>query len=136
MDTSKNTKTWNVTFWILQSLLAVFFIMAGVSKFATSVEQQRAQMEWAKHVSDGLIYFTGIMEILGAIGLLLPGLLKIKPVLTPIAALGLAIIMILAGCLNIYIGETKGAIVFVFAALAIFIAWGRFKKAPLAKSNL
>lgn len=131
MDASKNTKALNVTLWILQSLMAAFFIMAGVSKFATSVEQQRIQMEWARHVPDGMIYFTGVMEILGAIGLILPALLKIKPVLTPLAAVGLAIIMVLATCLNLYIGETKGASILIVAAIALFIAWGRYKKVPV-----
>lgn len=88
-------------------------------------------MEWARHVPDGLIYFTGVMEILGAIGLILPVLLKIKPVLTPLAAVGLAIIMVLATCLNLYIGETKGASILIVAAIALFIAWGRYKKVPV-----
>jgi putative oxidoreductase len=85
MTTTKKSKTLNISLWIAQSLLAAMFLMAGGSKFATSIEEQR-KMEWARHVSAGLIHFVGFVEILGAIGLLLPAILKIKPLLTPLAA--------------------------------------------------
>jgi uncharacterized membrane protein YphA (DoxX/SURF4 family) len=135
METSKSSKTLNVTLWILQSILAAFFLMAGIMKIITPIAEQRSQMEWAKHVSGGLIYFAGIMEVLGVLGLLLPSILRIKPVLTPISALGLAVIMILAACLNVSIGETKGAFVLVIAAIALFVAWGRYKKVPILPKN-
>jgi len=61
----------NVSLWAAQFLLAAMFLIAGITKFATSNEEQR-KMEWSKHVSGGLIHFAGIVEILGATGLLLP----------------------------------------------------------------
>jgi putative oxidoreductase len=110
--------------------------MAGVMKFATSIEEQR-KMEWAKHVPGGLIHFVGIAEILGAIGLLLPSVLKIKPWLTPWAALGLALVMVLAMALNISVGETKPVVaILIVAAMALFVAWGRFKKIPVKPGKL
>jgi putative oxidoreductase len=127
----EKSKALNVFLWVAQSLLAVMFFMAGIMKFTTSIEDQR-KMEWAKHVSEGLTHFIGLAEIVGAIGLLLPSILRIKPKLTAWAAIGIAIIMLLALALNVSIGETKAApFLLVLTAIALFIAWGRFKKAPL-----
>ncbi len=125
-------KALNITLWIAQILLAALFLMAGLTKFTASIEEQRSKMEWAKHISEGLIHFAGIVEIAGALGLLLPSILRKKPQLTPWAAVGLAIVMILAVILNISIGETKAAVLLVLPAIALFIAWGRFKKVPIA----
>jgi uncharacterized membrane protein len=131
MTTTKKSKAWNVSLWVAQSLLAAMFLLAGVTKFATSIEEQR-KMEWAKHVSAGLIHFTGSVEILGAIGLLLPAILKIKTWLTPLAAVGITIIMVVALALNVSVADTKPVMpILVIAAIALFIAWGRFKKAPI-----
>lgn len=127
----KKSKALNITLWIAQSILAALFLMAGVMKFTTSIEAQRSQMEWANHVSEGLIYFAGIAEIMGAIGLLLPSIFKIKPELTPWAAVGLALVMVLALVLNISIGEMNAMGLLLIVALALFVAWGRFKKAPI-----
>jgi putative oxidoreductase len=132
----KKSKGLNVALWIAQAALAAMFLMAGVTKFTTSIEEQSSKMEWAKHVSGGLIHFTGKMEILGAIGLLLPSILKIKPLLTPWAAIGGAVIMLLALILNVSIGETKAIVpILVITAIALFIAWGRFKKVPIESRN-
>ena len=130
----KKNKALNISLWIAQTLLAAFFLMAGVVKFTTSIEAQR-EMEWAKHVSEELIYFVGAVEILGALGLLLPAILKIKPILTPLAALGLAVVMVLAIALNVSIGETNAVGLLVIVAIALFIAWGRFKRLPIQPKN-
>ncbi|MFI5164180.1 MAG: DoxX family protein [Bacteroidia bacterium] len=139
METTSNIKkpkALNITLWIAQSILAVLFLMTGVIKFTTSIEAQQSQMEWAKHVSGGLIYFVAIVEIFGAIGLLLPSILKIKPQLTPWAAIGLALVMVLALFLNVAIGETKAiGTLTIIIAIALFVAWGRFKKVPIQSKN-
>lgn len=130
----KKNKTLNISLWIAQTLLAAFFLMTGVVKFTSSIEAQR-QMEWARHVSGGLIHFIGVVEIAGALGLLLPSILKIKPMLTPLAALSLAFVMVLAIALNISIGETNAVGLLVIVAIALFIAWGRFKRLPIQPKN-
>lgn len=131
MTESKKSKLINLSLWIAQSLLAAMFLMAGVAKFATSIEEQR-KMEWAKHVSAGLIHFTGFVEILGAAGLLLPAILKIKPWLTPLAAVGVTIVMVLALALNVSVGDTKPVMpIMIITAIALYVAWGRFKMAPI-----
>ena len=71
----------------------------------------------------------GVSELLGAIGLILPAALRIKPILTPLAASGIAVIMILATAYHIYAGEPPVTIAFFL--LAAFVAWGRFKKVPI-----
>ncbi|MFI5220236.1 MAG: DoxX family protein [Bacteroidia bacterium] len=128
---TKKSKTLNITLWIVQSILAAFFLMSGIVKFSTSIEEQRATMEWPKHVSAGVIHFVGILEIIGALGLLLPSILRIQPKLTPWAATGLALVMVMATALNLSIGETKAIGLLIVVALAFFVAWGRFKKSPI-----
>jgi len=79
----------------------------------------------------GLIRFIGIAEVLGALGLILPAALRILPVLTPLASLGLAMIMVLATALHASKGEPIGTQV-VFLLLTLFVVWGRFSKAPIS----
>lgn len=127
------SKSLNISLWVLQILLAGLFIMAGASKLFTPLEDQRTAMEWAKHTSDGAIYFAGLAEILGGLGLILPALLRIMPWLTSLAALGLAIVMLLAAALNGSIGESNAIMpTILIAGIALFVAWGRYKKAPIS----
>lgn len=132
-NTTSPSKALHIGLWVLQILLAFMFLMAGASKFFTPLEAQRASMEWAKHTSDGVIYFAGFAEILGGLGLILPSLLRIMPWLTSAAALGLAVVMILAAAINVSIGESKGIMpTILIAGIAFFVAWGRNKKAPIS----
>jgi putative oxidoreductase len=85
----------NIVLWLAQVLLAAMYGMAGMLKtFQTA--KAREQMTWAKNRSDGFVRFVGISELLGALGLILPAVTGILPWLTPIAALGLALIQLLA----------------------------------------
>jgi len=85
----------NIILWIVQILLAVMFLMAGVMK-AFQYERAKASLFWVKDVPRGLVTFIGICELLGGLGLVLPVLTGILPGLTPLAALGLALIMLFA----------------------------------------
>src|SRR5215203_3484702 len=85
----------NIALWIAQGLLAAMYLMAGVIKtFQTA--KAKEQMTWAKERSDGFVRFVGVSEILGALGLILPLVTGILPWLTPLAAIGLIIIQLLA----------------------------------------
>ena len=85
----------NIILWIVQGLLATMYGMAGVMKtFQTS--KAKDQLPWAKNRSDEFVRFVGISELLGALGLILPLLTGVLPWLTPIAAIGLALIQLLA----------------------------------------
>ena len=120
----------NIVLWILQVLLGVVFVLAGVMH-GFRQEQAKQRMVWMQDVSSGVLTFIGTAEILGGIGLVLPALTNIWPVLTPLAAAGLAIIMILAAIFHYRRGETSRiGVNLVLAALAAFVAYGRFVLVP------
>lgn len=117
----------NIVLWILQVLLALFFIFAGVMKFVTPV----GQMAGPTGLPGWFFWFIGLAEILGGLGLVLPSLLRVKPGLTPLAAAGLVIIMIGATVLSLKGGVAAAAIPFVTGILLAFIAYGRWRLAPI-----
>ena len=113
--------------WTLQALLAALFLFGGVVKLSMPIEELTAAMP----LPALFIQFISVCEILGAIGLILPGLLRIQPVLTPIAAAGLTVIMIGATVLTAMMMGVPSAITpFVVGVVAAFIAYGRFSLAP------
>jgi uncharacterized membrane protein YphA (DoxX/SURF4 family) len=117
----------NVFLWILQVVLAAMFAMAGVQKATQPKDELAARLPWVEDFSAGTVRFIGVMELLGSVGLILPAALGIAPVLTPLAATGLAIVMALAMLAHRRRREPK-AIAFnaVLFVLALVIAWGRF----------
>jgi len=123
----------NILLWLVQILLACAFGMAGVMKSTQPVDVLAANgIAWAPQLPLALVRFIGVSEFLGAVGLILPALTKIKPFLTPLAALGLLTIMILAMGFHVSRGEA-GALPanIVLGGLAAFVAWGRTSKAPI-----
>ena len=123
----------NILLWLVQILLACAFGMAGVMKSTQPVDVLAANgIAWAPHIPLVLVRFIGISEFLGAVGLILPALTKIKPSLTPLAALGLLTIMILAMGFHVSRGEAGALPVnIMLGGLAAFVAWGRTSKAPI-----
>jgi len=121
----------NRTLWIVQVLLAALFLVAGGAKFLMPADQMTQGMPaW---MSISFLYFIGACEILGGIGLILPGLLHIKPGLTPLAAAGLTIIVIGATAVTVMGGMIATALVpLVAAILAAFVTYGRWRLVPLA----
>jgi uncharacterized membrane protein YphA (DoxX/SURF4 family) len=118
--------------WIVQALLAIVFLFAGASKFIMSVEEMTRDI----HLPGAFLRFIGAVEILGAIGLILPSLLRMRPGLTPLAAAGLVIIMIGATVLSYMVGGAVMALApFVIGLLAAFVAYGRWKLVPIAASS-
>lgn len=108
--------------WIVQVLLALLFLFAGAVKLITPVEQIAQQI----HLSGWFIRFIGVCEVLGAIGLILPGLLRIKPWLTPLAAALLVVIMIGATVVTWQMKPGAGAALpLVTGILCAFVAYGR-----------
>ncbi|MFK7932575.1 MAG: DoxX family protein [Saprospiraceae bacterium] len=132
MSDQKNNKVINISLWVVQVLLGLIFIMAGATKGFQPIEAMAESMPWVTSVSEGLVRFIGISELLGGIGLLLPSILRIKPNLTVWAAIGLTVVMVLAALFHTSRGEFPaiGANA-VFIALTVFVAWGRSKKAPI-----
>lgn len=118
----------NVFLWIVQAVLAAGFAMSGLTKIALPKVRLVGMYPWVQDFALATVRFIGVMGLLGAIGLIVPAAAGIAPVLTPIAATGLAIMMVLAAA-TVHIprkepsGVTVNAILFVLAAL---VAWGRF----------
>ena len=113
--------------WIVQGLLAALFLFAGGAKLVMSLDQMAGPValpEW-------FLRFIGVAEVLGALGLILPGLLRIRPGLTPLAAAGLVIIMMGATVIGLVGGMVVVALMnVVVALLAAFVAYGRWRLVP------
>ncbi|MBC6450039.1 DoxX family protein [Actinokineospora xionganensis] len=120
----------NVFLWIVQGVLAAVFLAAGSMKLAKSHEALKADpnMAWTQDFSGGVVKAIGALEILAAVGLILPWLTGIAPVLTPLAALGLVVLQLGAFATHLRRGEMKmlpvNAVLFVMAAL---VAWQRYR---------
>jgi uncharacterized membrane protein len=118
----------NIALWIAAGLLAVAFLAAGLMKLTGKREQMIERMPWVGDFSQGQVKAIGAVEVLGALGLILPAVTGIAPVLVPLAATGLAITMVLAAVMHLRRGDGAAAVVpnIVLFALAVFVAWGRF----------
>lgn len=118
----------NILLWIIAALLAAAFLAAGVMKVSRTKEQLAASgLGWTEDFSAGTVKLIGALEILAAIGLVLPAALTIVPVLTPLAAVGLILLMIGAAVTHARRGETPMiGINVAFLVLAAVVAWGRF----------
>jgi len=122
-----------ITLWVLQVLLGCFFVMVGYSHALMPFDQIAPQATWMNAVPRWLSLFIGFAEISGGLGLIIPAATRIAPWLTPLAALGLATIMILAIPFHVLRGEASVIWMHtLIAALAVFVAWGRWRKAPIA----
>lgn len=117
----------NIALWVVQILLALLFIFSGVSKFLMPADEMAQNMP--PFLSVGFIYFIGVCEFLGGIGLVVPWLTKIRPGLTPLAAALLFIIMIGATVITAMGQPALALIPAVVGLLCAFVAWGRRAKA-------
>jgi hypothetical protein len=114
--------------WIVQGLLAALFLFAGGVKLVMPIAELEKQMG----MPGWFLRFIAVAEVLGALGLVLPGLLRIRPGLTPLAATGLVIIMLGATVITLATGAIAPAMMsLVVGLLAAFIAYGRWRVAPL-----
>jgi uncharacterized membrane protein YphA (DoxX/SURF4 family) len=117
----------NLALWIVAGLLAVSYLISGGGKLIMPKETYAAHARWAEDFSAGSVKAIGALEVLAAVGLVLPAALDIAPVLVPLAALGLVMIMVGAVITRIRRHEAKLMVAdVVYLALAGFVAWGRF----------
>ena len=117
----------NLALWIVAVLTALTFAAAGTRKLTQPKDKLKQQMGWVEDFTPATIRFIGAMEVLGALGLILPAVTGIATVLVPLAATGLAIVMILASAVHLRRGEAKVLPVnIVLFLLAAFVAVGRF----------
>jgi DoxX-like protein len=110
--------------WFAQSLLAAIFLVTGLTKLIVPRRRLAAgPMRWAAEVSDARFRTIGLLEVLGAAGLVLPGVLGIATILTPLAAVGLALTMVGAIATHVRFGEmNRLAVPVVLLALTLFVA--------------
>lgn len=128
-------KAITISLWVAQVLLAIIFGLAGTMKsFMPPADLVANGINYATQLPIGLLRFIGASELLGAIGILLPAATRIQPRLTPLAALGFVVIQVLAIIFHAVRGELAMALPMniVFLSLALFVLWGRTKKAPIA----
>lgn len=123
----------NILLWIIQVLLALLFLFAGGTKLVLPLEVLMSMGSPNQVVLPGLLLrFIGVCEVIGALGLILPGVFHIRRGLTPLAAAGLVIIMIGATILTIAgDGIAMAVTPFVVGVLTAFVAYGRWKLRPL-----
>jgi uncharacterized membrane protein YphA (DoxX/SURF4 family) len=122
----------NVLLWIIQILLAALFLFAGVLKLILPLDKLTGPVA----VPGLFLRFIGLCETLGGLGLILPGLLRIRTGLTPLAAAGLVIIMVGATVLNLRTGDlVTTTLTIVVGLLAALVAYARWKVVPLRGSS-
>ena len=117
----------NAALWIAQIAMAFAFGSAGLLKLRQPKNVLAAKMGWVDDFSDNFIKFVGGVEVLGALGLIIPAALDVVPILTPIAASGLAIAQL--GAVMVHLRRKEPQVIaanLVLIALAVFVAWGRF----------
>ncbi|HXL07035.1 MAG TPA: DoxX family protein [Gemmatimonadales bacterium] len=125
-------KGLRLSLWIVQVILAAWFGMAGVLHVAVPIAQLAPFAPWTADVSPTLVRFIGVAELAGAVGVILPALTGILPMLTPLAAAGLALVMALAIPFHVSRGEPQVIpMLITFAALGVFVAWGRSRRVPI-----
>jgi hypothetical protein len=131
--TAQPSKALNVALWIVQGLLALTFVGTAIWKVATPIPDLSATMPWMGQVSPSFLYATALFDLLGGLGVLLPSLTRIRPGLTVLGALGCAALMVGAIVFHISRGEAASTpFNFFLVALALFVAWGRRSRAPIA----
>lgn len=134
LQTIAPARGWTIGLWIAQILLAAFFAFAAYMKLLMTPEQLVGMgLVWAQEYPIWFVRGIGLAELAGALGILLPALTRIQPGLTPLAALGFSAIQVLAILLHFTRGEAAVTpFNFVVLAVAIFVFWGRTRKAPIS----
>jgi uncharacterized membrane protein YphA (DoxX/SURF4 family) len=117
----------NVLLWIVAGVLAAAFLVAGLTKLTQPKEKLAGQMGWVEDFSPGVVKLIGGLEVLAAIGLILPAALDIVPVLVPLAAVGLVALMAGAAITHLRRHEPQMVVInAVLMLLAVVVLWGRF----------
>ncbi|CAE6780365.1 DoxX family protein [Xanthomonas arboricola] len=131
-STAIRSRKLHISLWVAQGTLALLYAGTGFMKATQPIAALTAMMQWPGVAPEALVRFIGIAELVGALGLILPSLLRIAPKLTPLAATGLVLIQVLAIPFHLSRGEASVVPVnLVLLALAAFVAWGRWRKAPI-----
>jgi len=129
-------RTLNTILWVVQALLALAYLAAGIQKTFFSFDTLATTIFWTVYVPHPLVRFIGATELLGSVGLIIPAATKIQPRLTTLAAGGLTLIMASATIMHAVRGETIALpTTITLFVLDAFVAYGRWKLAPFAEKN-
>jgi uncharacterized membrane protein YphA (DoxX/SURF4 family) len=132
-DTPPTSKALNIALWVAQLLLAAAFGLFGSMKASQPLDQLAVMMKWIPNVPPLFVRTLGTLEVLGAIGIILPALTRIKPRLTILAAACFVLVQVCAIILHVSRGEL--AVIFplniILITLAAFVVWGRSKKSVI-----
>lgn len=127
---------WNIGLWLVQAVLAVIFLLAGWMKVVASYESLNILLKWTQDFPELALRVIGGLEVLAAIGLILPAAFRIVPSLTAYAAGALALDMLLATIYHLMRGEMENTVpTVILLAIAALICWGRLVKAPIVARN-
>ena len=134
IDAATPGRALRVSLWSTQALIFLAFGSAGLVKLLTPIPQLAAMMPWTGEHSEAFVRFIGLVDLAGGIGILLPAATRILPRLTVLAALGCTLLQISAIVFHVSRGEAVFTpLNFVLLALAVFVLWGRGRKAPIAR---
>jgi uncharacterized membrane protein len=123
----------NVALWIVQGVLALAFLVAGILKASQPIDTLKKSMNWVNITPRAAVRLIGVLEILGALGLILPAVTHILPWLTLVAAIGLVLTMIGAIIVHFWMKEISRSLApLVLLVLALIIVYGRFALVPLS----
>jgi uncharacterized membrane protein YphA (DoxX/SURF4 family) len=124
----------NLALWIVAIVLAAAFAGSGLMKLLVRKDKLVSSGQgWAQDYTPKNIRLIGVVELLGAAGLILPAVTHIAPILVPLAAIGLALVMVGAAIVHARRRETMNIVVnALLLALAVFVAWGRLGPYPFA----
>jgi len=129
---NRPSRALNVTLWAVQLVLAALFFLVGYTHAIAPIEVAIQRAPWVASLPVALVRFIGVAELAGALGLLLPAATRIRPMLTPLAAAGLATMMVLAVPFHQLRGEASAVVInVVLGALAVFVVLGRARWAPI-----
>jgi putative oxidoreductase len=130
---ASTSKGLHVALWTVQILLGLVFAAAGFMKLTQPIATLAEIIGWPGALPPALVRFIGVSELLGGLGLILPAATRIKPELTPLAGLGLTIIMVLAAAFHVSRGELSALpTTFALGALAALVAWGRWRRVAIS----
>jgi uncharacterized membrane protein len=117
----------NVFLWIVQAFLGASFVVSGLIKATRPKDKLLGMFPWVEDFSPWTVRFIGVMGLLGGLGMILPAATGIAPVLTPLAGVGIALLMVLAADVHIRRKESSSVVVnAILLMLAVLVAWGRF----------
>ncbi|MBR1170582.1 DoxX family protein [Bradyrhizobium liaoningense] len=133
IETAAPGRSLRIGLWAAQVALSAVFVSAGFVKLTTPIPQLAAMMPWAGQYSETFVRTIALVDLAGGIGILLPALTRILPRLTVLAALGCAVLQVIALLFHLSRGEAEVApLNIVLLALSLFVLWGRRSKARIA----